>query len=140
MMYGILADVLTGLHLLWILFNLTGFFWALKWPVLGKVHIGTLGLTSSYFLILGGCPVTDLEWRLREKALPGGAPEGTFIGHYLERLVYLPIPQIEYMIAGVTFALFVLSVYLHIVRPWRKSRAPSARRHALHRRGDDGGK
>jgi hypothetical protein len=111
-MNELLADALAVLHALWVLFNLTGFFWARRWPLAGKVHVATLGVTLLIFATLGDCPVTDLEWRLR-----GRAPGGSFISHYFEKFCTVAVASDA--IGWATAALFVLSVYLHLWRPWR---------------------
>jgi len=119
------ADLLMVLHLVWILFNITGFFWARRWPVLGKIHVLTLGLTVTFALTLGGCPMTDLEWAFRQKAHPlGSQNSGGFISQYLEKMIYINIS--DEIIFYITLGLFLLSFTLHIlipfIRRFRKSR------------------
>ncbi|MBI4397270.1 MAG: DUF2784 domain-containing protein [Elusimicrobia bacterium] len=118
-MNSFLVVALMTFHFAWVFFNLTGFFWARRWPVLGKIHAAALGLTVSFFIFLGRCPVTDWEWRLRHGM--GEAPRsGGFITHWLGRSAPLHIS--EEAVGWATIGLFLLSFWLHVARPWWKAK------------------
>lgn len=124
MIYKIFADMIVGFHFLWILFmivgfllTLYGFFWKefFDWWLFRTIHLfGILYVTSLAFL-REYCPVTILENILREKYNPNSTYPGSFIFHYLHRLVY---PEIE---PGVLFFftgfIAVFSLFMFIVRP-----------------------
>ena len=89
MSYALAADLLVVLHLLFILFVITGGLLVLRWPGLAWVHLpaaiwGTL-------IELGGwiCPLTPLENSLRLSAGEVGYTGG-FIEHYILPLIYPP--------------------------------------------------
>jgi hypothetical protein len=114
MISHILADALMLLHLLWVIFNVTGFFLALRWPILGKIHVTTLGISVLFALTLGYCPITQLEWKLRSSANPIQPEQGGFISNYIEKLIYVRVS--DNVIFYITFGLLLLSMYLHLFR------------------------
>jgi hypothetical protein len=120
---ALFADIVIALHFLWVLFMLYGFFmtvyalffasnkrfldrWLLRSAHLaGIVFTGTLEVTGNY------CPLTLLENFLSE----GTGYRGSFIAHYLEKLVY-PDVNPHILIAGaVIIAVFCLAAF--IIRP-----------------------
>lgn len=85
------ADILLGLHFLWVLFMLLGF--PLAWFLRSrKIRLGhALGLAS--YLLLAAvnwfCPLTLGEEALRRLAEPGFTYQGSFLAGWLERLIYV---------------------------------------------------
>jgi hypothetical protein len=88
----ILADMTVILHLLWILFLIAGAFWGRRVRNVMVIHV--LGMGFSLVLQLAGwyCPLTHLEFWLRQRHDPGLAYPGSFIAHYAEKFVYLEVP------------------------------------------------
>jgi hypothetical protein len=87
MAYRILADLVLGVHALFVVFVVAGGLLALRWPWVAAVHLpaavwGTL-------IEFGGwiCPLTPLEKSLRASAGQAGY-EGGFIEHYLLPVLY----------------------------------------------------
>ncbi len=90
--YRIAADVVIVVHFAWILFLIGGSFIGRRVRWVKWTHAAALGcsvLLQSFSWI---CPLTYLEVWLRSRG-GGESYAGSFIGHYLERLVYLEIPQ-----------------------------------------------
>lgn len=89
-LYLAAADATVVVHLFWILFLILG-----AWPGARHVWIRWTHLAALAFSILlqifgWTCPLTILEAWLRQTG--GTVPrEGTFIGRYLERIVYPPL-------------------------------------------------
>lgn len=85
MLYGLLADVVVLLHLLFVIFVLFGGLLALKWPWVVRLHLpaaawGALVEFSGWL-----CPLTPLENWLREQA-----GQQTYRTDFLDRYL-LPI-------------------------------------------------
>jgi hypothetical protein len=90
--YRVLTDITFIIHIGWILFLIIGAFWGWKSLVVMAVH--SLGLASSLVMQVFGwyCPLTHLEFWLRQRHDPGIAVPDSFITHYAEQLIYLNIP------------------------------------------------
>ncbi len=123
----LLADLIVVVHFAWILFMLIGFvltllgFWWKKFfdkwlfrtlHLLGIVYVGLLAVLREY------CPLTILENALREKYSPHLTYPGSFIVHYLQRLVYPDIQPLMILIPTMIIAIFTILVF--IFRPPRK--------------------
>ena len=92
MVYRVLIDITLIIHLGWILFLIAGAYWGRKSLLVMAVH--GLGLAASIVMQVFGwyCPLTHLEFWLRQHHDPGIAFPGSFISYYAERLIYLNIP------------------------------------------------
>src|SRR5918994_5334986 len=87
MAYRILADLVVGVHALFVVFVVLGGLLALRWPGVAAVHLpaavwGTLIEFRGWV-----CPLTPLEKSLRASAGQAGY-EGGFIEHYLLPVLY----------------------------------------------------
>jgi len=129
MLYKIFADLIVVIHFLWILFMLFGFFLTLKgffnpkffdrWlfrtlHLCGIAYVGLLALLREY------CPLTVLENSLRAKYNPELVYPGSFMIHYIEKLVYPDINQLIILIPTIAIAVFVIIIY--IIKPPAKIR------------------
>lgn len=124
MIYKIFADFLVFLHLLWIIFMIGGFFLIVigffrgdfldRWifrtlHLLGIIYIGILAVLREY------CPLTIWENTLRNMHEAGTGYPGSFIGHYIQKIVY---PNVNPDILRFTTALMgILTVIFFILRP-----------------------
>lgn len=87
MTFRILADVITALHLAFVLFVIFGGLLALHWPRLAWLHVPA-ALWGSLIEICGfPCPLTYWENRFRWLAAQSGYSE-SFSEHYLLPLIY----------------------------------------------------
>lgn len=111
MVYRVLTDITLIIHLGWILFLIAGAYWGRKSLPVMAVHC--LGLAFSIVMQVFGwyCPLTHLEFWLRERHEPGIAYPGSFITHYAERLMYLTIPS--WLVFAVTIALVLVNGMLY---------------------------
>ncbi|MEW6516458.1 MAG: DUF2784 family protein [candidate division FCPU426 bacterium] len=85
------ADALLVLHFLWVVFMVSGFPLALllKSRVLRLAHAA--GLSSYLLLAACGwyCPLTVAETYFRRLSDPGFSYHGSFLGSWIERLIYV---------------------------------------------------
>jgi hypothetical protein len=82
-----LADLVLGVHFIFVLFVVLGGLLVLRWPRVAYLHIPTAIYGAA--IEFGGwiCPLTPLEKSLRARA--GGAGyEGGFIEHYILPILY----------------------------------------------------
>jgi len=107
------ADLVVAIHLLWILFLVFGAIPGARWAWARWLHLAALGFSVLLQLFGWVCPVTHLEVWLRHAS---GTPsyEGTFIGHYLERIVYASFPP-TLLLAG-TFIVLAVSLWIYFGR------------------------
>jgi len=119
--YALLADALLVLHSLFIVWVVLGALAVWRWPWLAWVHLpcAAWGVWIEWSGRL--CPLTPLEWRLRE--LAGQAESGRtrgFIEHYLTAALYPEGLTREVQFAlGALVLLVNLGLYLKALRRWR---------------------
>ncbi|HEY3346253.1 MAG TPA: DUF2784 domain-containing protein, partial [Nitrospirota bacterium] len=114
MFYRILADITVSAHFLWILFLIFGGLWGRRIKAVKIAHVS--GLVFAFFINLLGiyCPLTYLETWLRTMFAPATAYSGSFISHYLERVIYLNLPP--YGIFALTVILCAFNVWVYYRR------------------------
>ncbi|MDA8325111.1 MAG: DUF2784 domain-containing protein [Nitrospiraceae bacterium] len=112
MPYIFLADVVVFIHLLWIIFLFVGAYWGRRYAAVGILHVSGL-LFALVIQVFGWyCPFTTLEYALREKGASGGAYAGSFISHYVHKIVYLDVSGTFIFIATVLLIGVNLWLYL----------------------------
>jgi len=122
--YRVLADLVVGLHFLFVLFVVLGGLLAIRWPRVAWIHLPAAAWGALIELAGWICPLTPVEKFLRARA--GGAEyAGGFIEHYL-----LPVLYPAGLTRGVQLALgggviaLNLVVYGWLLRQVRGARAP----------------
>lgn len=101
MVYKILADAVVIIHFLWILFLLFGSIWGRRKRGIRTLHLG--GLVFAVVIQIFGwfCPLTHLEVWLRARHDPSLAYSGSFLVHYIERIIYVEIsPSAIFVLTG----------------------------------------
>ena len=118
MLYEILADAAVFSHFLWIVFLILGAFLGVKYKAIKIVHISGLIFAFIIQLFDWYCPLTHLEVWLRSKHDPAQPYAGSFIIHYVEKIVYIELPR--YLIFGLTILLcgFNALMYLRKKKRW----------------------
>lgn len=111
MIYRILADLVVLIHFLWIVFLISGAFVGRKCRLIKYLHIGGLGFAFLIQIFGWYCPLTHLEVWLRSKHEPSMGYRGSFIIHYVEKIVYIELQSwiiflMTLIIAGVSFLLY----------------------------------
>lgn len=107
--YLIAADGVVLLHLLWILFLILGAFWGRRNRLVKVMHVAGLCFALLIQVVGWYCPFTYLEVWLRRRADPSEGYAGSFISHYVERIVYLDLPA---------RVILVLTILLVAVSAW----------------------
>jgi hypothetical protein len=109
MIYRILADGVVVIHFLWIVFLVFGGLLGTRNRTVRIFHIP--GLAFAFVIQVSGwyCPLTDLEVWLRSRQAEGASYHGSFIIHYIERLVYVEVPH---------WSIIVLTVMLCVFNGW----------------------
>ncbi|MCX7940304.1 MAG: DUF2784 domain-containing protein [Endomicrobia bacterium] len=123
-LYKLAAEIVVVIHLLWILFMISGFFINIlvffvdkirnlflfrTLHLIGILYVSTLAVLDKY------CPLTILEYKLREKFVTIPYHMDSFIVYYLEKLIYPEInPKI---IVFITLFLGVFSTMSFLFKP-----------------------
>jgi hypothetical protein len=85
--YTLLADLIVGLHLLFVAFVVLGGLLVLRWPRVAWVHLPAAVWGAVIEFTGGVCPLTPLEQALRRRAGQAGY-HGGFVEHYLLPVLY----------------------------------------------------
>jgi len=85
--YAVLAGLVAGVHLLFVVFVILGGVLALRWKWIPVVHVPAAIYGALIEWTGGICPLTPLENRLRVAA-GAAAYEGDFVDSYLLTLLY----------------------------------------------------
>jgi len=118
MLYRIAADITVLLHFLWILFLIFGAFIGRKYRWVKRVHISAIIFALVIQFFGWYCPFTHLEIWLRRMHDPSQSYSGSFIIHYVEKIVYINLsPKI---ILALTFILAFISAWLYFPRKSKK--------------------
>ncbi len=93
MLFKILADIVVSIHFLWIIFLFLGALWGIKNKAVMTFHLS--GLAFAFIMQVFGwyCPLTYLEVWLRSGHNPSLTYTGSFIIHYVERVVYIELSR-----------------------------------------------
>ncbi len=113
--------LLTLLHLAIISFNLFGWIWK------PRLHLTLVLLTLACWFVLGiwfgwgYCPVTDLQWRVKESLGEKDLP-GSFIKYYADWICGRPISAalIDKLTAACFFSAVLISIYINFFRRRKK--------------------
>jgi len=115
--YQIMADGVLLLHVLFVVFVLTGqllivlgayrgWSWIRNWWF-RIFHLGSIAIVVTQSWVSLICPLTTLEMRLRVRA-GQEQYEGSFIQFWLERLLYYEAPAWVFIATYTVFGLFVV--------------------------------
>jgi len=128
MAYKIFADTIIVVHFLFILFMLFGFLLTLyavffrekffDWWLFRSLHLLGIFYVVSLSILGKYCPLTLLENQLRLRYEAYSVYSGSFIVHYLERLVYPDVNPLVIQIPTVFIAIFTIVMF--IVKPPKK--------------------
>ncbi len=93
MLYKILTDSVVLIHFLWIVFLFFGAFWGVKNKVVKIFHLSGLVFAFVIQVFDWYCPLTHLEVWLRSKHDFTLTYTGSFIIHYVEKIVYIELSR-----------------------------------------------
>jgi hypothetical protein len=124
MPYRILADLVVGVHALFVAFVLLGGLLALRWPWVAALHLPA-AVWGALIEFQGWiCPLTPLEQSLRAAAGEAGY-QGGFIEHYLLPVLYPAglTHRVQLVLGSVVIAVNVLVYGFLLVRRRRSGTA-----------------
>ena len=132
--YALLADAVLVLHFAFVLFVVAGllvtwigYFAGWKWvrnPWFRGAHLLAMAVVVAESLFGIICPLTKWEAALRLKAGEDPAYEGSFIQHWVHRVMFFEISERTFTVLYViVFVLIVLSLVVVPPRPFRTVRA-----------------
>jgi hypothetical protein len=129
--YLVLADALLVLHFSFVAFVVIGFAliwigWWRRWPWVRNFpfrmsHLAAIGFVAAESLLGLICPLTKWEDRLRLLAGDERRYVGSFVQHWLHRLMFFDVEERVFTIIYVLFFLLV-ALSLWVVRPCRRQR------------------
>ncbi len=126
MIYKLAADFLVLIHLGWILFLILGAVIGVRRILVMWVHLGAMAFSLVLQIFSWICPLTHLEFWLRQRHDASLAYPGSFIAHYAEELVYLRVDPAHVFVA--TLGIVMANLWLY---GWawkrRRSRPDSGR-------------
>jgi len=128
-LYKLAADFTVFIHFLWIIFLLFGAFIGRKSHAIKYLHI--TGLCFAVIIQIFGwyCPLTYLEVWLRQKHDPSLVYRGSFLIHYIERIVYLELTPGTIFV--LTVILIAVSALLYMKGSKRNSEVANHMKHML---------
>jgi hypothetical protein len=132
--YGLLADVIALVHILFVLFVMFGALFALRWPRAIWVHAPALiwGFIVEFGNLV--CPLTPLETRLRVLSGEAGYRE-SFLSHWLMTVLYPDfLTRDLQVVLGGSLLLLNIGLYAYV---WRKKLARRSTKNSLY--GDPAG-
>ncbi len=112
MIYKLLADIIVIAHFLWIMFLILGAFLGVKKLAIKIFHISGLVFAFIIQLFDWYCPFTHLEVWLRAKHDPALTYKGSFIIHYVEKIVYIQLSRHLVLILTIFLCGFNVWFYL----------------------------
>ena len=123
LLYGLLADITVLIHFLFVLFVVFGGVGVLRWKRLILAHLPAA--VWGVVIELAGwiCPLTYLENYLYSLYNRQLAYAGSFIGQYLQKLIYLDLDEAYLRIAAVIWVAINLGGYVLLFKK-RKSIYP----------------
>ena len=111
MIYRLFADLALLVHFLWILFLIFGALAGRRHKVVKVIHLSGLLFAVILHVFSLICPLTYAEIYFTRLADPTAAYSGSFIIHYLDRLIYIALPPIILLALTIALALFNVLVY-----------------------------
>ncbi len=123
--YRILADMVVGVHGLFVAFVMVGGLLALRWPWVVALHLPAAVWGALIELRGWICPLTPLENSLRAAAGESGY-RGGFIEHYLLPVLYpAGLTRNVQLVLGTVVIVVNLAIYAVLLRRRARARAPA---------------
>ncbi len=133
MLYRILADITVAVHLLWVLFLVSGAAWGRRSRRVRAVHLGGLAFAALLQIFGWYCPLTHLEFWLRQQHEPSLTYAGSFLIHYAEQVLYLDVSAGVLALLTAVLVLANGALYGWMFRSRRGRRGGSSGRAGDHR-------
>ncbi len=120
MWYEIAADLTAVVHLAFLAFVVFGALLGRRHRIWRAAHLVAMVYGVLIEVFYWYCPLTDLEQYLRERAGTGSYRE-PFIAHYINKFIYLDVPQWTLIVAAVVVLGVNAAIYLRGPRRARTS-------------------
>ena len=121
MLWKMLADAALATHAAWVLAVVLGPIWCWRRPKWRAAHLAMLAVTMAFSVVPEGCPLTYLENHFLSKADPAASYPGSFLAHYMGRIVYWEAPESsEWAFAAATGIWFFCWTALYVWLWWRE--------------------
>jgi hypothetical protein len=118
----ILADLVVGLHFVFVVFVVAGGLLVLRWPKVAFVHLPAAMWGAAIEFAGWVCPLTPLENSLRRQAGESGYSTG-FIEHYLLPVLYpSALTRDTQLLLGAAVIGINLAIYVYVLRRRHKRR------------------
>lgn len=114
MLYKVLADAVVLLHFLWIVFLLFGALLGARYRAVKYLHIGGMAFALWIQIADWYCPLTHLEVWLRQRHDPTLGYAGSFIVHYVEKIVYIELSRT--LVFALTIFLIAFNAWMYLKR------------------------
>ena len=116
MLYKVLADITVMIHFIWVLFLIFGVVLGMRYRSVRIFHLA--GLAFALVLNAFGwlCPLTHLEYWLRLKHDRAAAYAGSFIIHYLERVIYVALTREALLVLTIALCAVTGLLYMRAMR------------------------
>lgn len=116
-MYGLLADLVVGLHVVFVAFVVLGGLLVLRWPRVAYLHLPAAVWGAAIEFAGWTCPLTPLENFLRRRAGDSGY-SGGFIENYLLPVLYpSALTRDIQLVLGLLVIVINLGIYGYV---WRR--------------------
>jgi hypothetical protein len=112
--FRILADIVLVVHLLWIVFLIFGVIPGVRIRSVKIIHLTALAFALIIQIFGWYCPLTHLEIWLRNRHDPGLSYSGSFIVHYIEKVVYLDVSFS--LIFALTIILILITIVVYTIK------------------------
>jgi hypothetical protein len=112
MYFKVLADTVVLIHFLWILFLPLGVLWGRRNKLIKIFHLSGLAFAFIIQILDWYCPLTYLELWLRSKHTSSLTYTGSFIIHYIEKIVYIELSRFLVLLFTIFLCVFNLWIYL----------------------------
>jgi hypothetical protein len=116
MPYKLAADFVVLIHFLWIMFLISGALVGVRYKLFKIVHIAGLGFALLIQILGWFCPLTHLEIWLRQKHDPSLSYTGSFIIHYVEKIIYIELSPTIIFLFTLALCIFTMYIYLRKAR------------------------
>lgn len=119
MVFLLLADLVLGIHFLFVVFAMLGAFLLIRWPWVIWGHLPAVGWAAWIEFSGKICPLTPLENALRIRG-GGSGYAGDFVGHYVLGLLYPnDLTRRIQIVLGALVLVINLAIYGYVFF-WRK--------------------
>ena len=131
--YQVLADLVLALHVAVVAFvigglvfiiigNLNNWRWVNAWWF-RLAHLGAIAVVVAEVWLGVTCPLTTFEMRLREKA-HATTYHGSFIEHWLQRILYYDAPSWVFVLGYSLFGLIVVATWWYFPPIYKRPSKP----------------